>query len=563
MLPLAAVSLPFRILPAQEGPNSRGGRVASLRFELLGEVRALRDGLEVDLGPAKQRAVLAVLLLNAGRSVPTNRIVDAVWGDDPPENGANVVQKYVAGLRRVLDPDRPPRTPGELITLTAAGYQVNAGPDALDVAQFRADAGRAARERDAGHRAEAAALLSRALGLWRGPALAGLAGAVFESARDTLNEEHGTAWETWAEIELDRGEHAALVPVLVRLVAEFPLREGLPALLMLALHRTGRQAEALTVFQDARRYLRDEFGVGPGARLQEAHRSVLRGEPEAMPPDPPASVSPAPVSPASNPPAPTPPVSGPPAPTPPVSGPPAPRSWEQPWEPPLPQAWVPPAAAPNPPARKGRRYSLGEVIFAGLTPILLCSVGSWIYFVVIAIRRRDVRQVFVAAGYLCTFIALFATVGESTEETPAETLGVLGMLVLALTASLHGIIVASRPGQTPGQESLRAHARWIAASDPARALEIGIGRPDLPHEFDDGGLIDVNHVPGYELSRLRGLDADTAHRIVMDRHQRGPYRRIEDLVIRGLLTPAQLHRLGPRLICVPGALNPAVDYPPR
>src|SRR3954451_24824980 len=110
MLPLAAVPLPAYKRAA------RGGLVAPLRFELLGTVRAIRGGAEVDLGPAKQRAVLAVLLLNAGRAVPASRIVDAVWGDEPPENGANVVQKYVAGLRRVLDPDRSPRTPGELIT---------------------------------------------------------------------------------------------------------------------------------------------------------------------------------------------------------------------------------------------------------------------------------------------------------------------------------------------------------------------------------------------------------------------------------------------------------------
>jgi hypothetical protein len=109
---------------------------------------------------------------------------------------------------------------------------------------------------------------------------------------------------------------------------------------------------------------------------------------------------------------------------------------------------------------------------------------------------------------------------------------------------------------------LRAQARWIAATDPARAREIGIGRPDLPHDFDDGGLVDVNHVPGYELSRLRGLSSDLAHRIVLDRHQHGPYQRVEDLVVRGLLTPAQLHRLGSRLVCVPGGLNPAVDFPP-
>jgi SARP family transcriptional regulator, regulator of embCAB operon len=248
-------------------------------------------------------------------------------------------------------------------------------------------------------------------------------------------------------------------------VAEFPLREGLRALLMLALHRTGRQAQALTAFQDARRYLTDEFGV--------------------------------------------------------------------------------------------------EALFAGLAPIVLCSAGSWIYFAVTAVRRRDLRQVFVSAGYLCSFIALFATVGESDEDSPAAILGVLGLLVLALIASLHGVVLASHPGNSPRRQALRAHARWIAASDPARARELGIGRPDRPHEFDDGGLVDVNHVSGYELSRLRGLDSATAYRIVMDRHQHGPFLGIEDLLIRGLITPGQLHRLGARLVCVPHGLNSAVDYPPK
>jgi DNA-binding SARP family transcriptional activator len=524
--------------------------VASLRFELLGDVRALRDGREVDLGPAKQRAVLAVLLLNAGRSVPTNRIVDAVWGDDPPENGANVVQKYVAGLRRVLDPDRPPRTPGELISRTGGGYQVNAGPGGLDVEQFRAGAARAARERDAGHLNEASGLLSRALDRWRGPALAGLTGTAFSSARDALAEEQGTAWEAWAEIELDRGEHAALVPDLVRLVAEFPLREGLRALLMLSLHRTGRQAEALTVFQDARRYLRDEFGVEPGARLQEAHRTVLRGEPEPDP-DPPA------------------PLPDPPAPLPEAWEPPVPQAWEPPPAPPVwPARTAAPTAAPTgpqpyPPARIARRYSLGEVFFAGLTPIVLCSIGSWIYFAVAAVRRHDVRQVFVSAGYLGIFLVLFGIVGVSDEEGATSTAGVMGMFVLALISSLHGVVVAMRPGDSPKRQALRLHAQWIALSDPARARELGIGRPDLAGDFDDGGLVDVNHVPGYELSRLKGLDADTAHRIVVDRYQRGPFLRVEDLVTRGLLTPAQLHRLGSRLVCLPGGLNPVIDYPPR
>jgi len=522
---------------------SAAGR-PQLRFELLGAVRVLRDGQEIDLGPAKQRAVLAVLLLNAGRAVPTDRIVDAVWGDGPPENGPNVVQKYVAGLRRALDPDRSPRTPGELISLTGGGYLVHVASDALDVAQFRAGLTRAAAERDEGCLAEAAETLRRALGRWRGPALAGLSGAVFETARDGLDEEHATAWETWAEVELAQGDHAALVPDLVRLVAEFPLREGLRAQLMLALHRAGRQAEALAVFRDARRYLMDEFGVEPGARLQETHRMILRGE------EPAAPIVPSPRTEAF------------PTPEPYVP---------QPY---IPQPYIPESPDPSPyalaatgtaaaPRVIGRRYSVGEMIFAGLTPIVLCSIGSGVYFAVAAIRRRDLRQVFVAAGYASAFVVFLAVVGESELDSTASALGAVGLLLLPVFASIHGMVLAAHPGDSPKQKALRADARLIAQTDPARAREMGVGRPDLPRDFDDGGLVDVNHAPGSELDRLPGLDSDTAHRIVMDRHQHGPFHRVEDLVVRGLIRPGQLHRLESRLVCVPVAVSRPVEPPPR
>ena len=141
-------------------------------FEILGDVRALRGGAALDLGPAKQRAVLAVLLLTVGRPVPVHQIVDAVWGDDPPENGANVVQKYVAGLRRVLEPDRSPRTPGELLALTGAGYVLRAEPGAVDAERFETALATASVQRKAGRYAEAAETLRQALGLWRGEALA-------------------------------------------------------------------------------------------------------------------------------------------------------------------------------------------------------------------------------------------------------------------------------------------------------------------------------------------------------------------------------------------------------
>lgn len=113
------------------------GEGPSPRFEILGRPAAWRDGRELDLGPGKQRAVLAVLLLTPNRPVSTASIVGAVWGDDPPDNGANVVQKYVAGLRRVLEPGRSPRTPGRLITLTGAGYALNVPPEGLDTEVFQ------------------------------------------------------------------------------------------------------------------------------------------------------------------------------------------------------------------------------------------------------------------------------------------------------------------------------------------------------------------------------------------------------------------------------------------
>ncbi|WP_179855122.1 BTAD domain-containing putative transcriptional regulator [Paractinoplanes atraurantiacus] len=259
----------------------------------------LREGTPVDLGPAKQRAVLAVLLLHAGRPVPTHQIVDAVWGDDPPENGANVVQKYVAGLRRVLDPSRAPRTPGELLALTGSGYVLRITGHSLDADEFLAALAASSALAPASpfgiapssgastsatspsgatfSGASPAAALRAALDLWRGEALAGLSGAVFEAARMRLTEAKATAWERWAELSQDRDP--ALIPELTRLIGEFPLREGLRAQLMVALYRNGRQAEALATFREARSYLLDEFGIEPGELLQETHRRILRGEP--------------------------------------------------------------------------------------------------------------------------------------------------------------------------------------------------------------------------------------------------------------------------------------------
>lgn len=521
---------------------SDGHVVAPLRFEILGDVRVLRNGDPVDLGPAKQRAVLAVLLLQPGRPVPTHQVVDAVWGDDPPENGANVVQKYVAGLRRVLDPDRAPRTPGELLALTGSGYVLRTAEGTLDADEFLSALTRSATERAAGRPAEAAETLRAALALWRGEALAGLTGPVFEAARARLTEARGTAWEKWADIELARGLDTALIPDLARLIEEFPLREGLRAQLMIALHQGGRQAEALAVFRDAREHFLDEFGAEPGERMQEAHRKILRGEPfYAEPVDPWASADDASIPPA-------------PAQT---YTPPDPRTMTPIPSSPMPYGYPPPFAAQQferPLPR--RRIPIVEIILAAVLPLITCSFGGWMYFIYAALRHHDRRHYITAIVYgaLFTvgvvFLAIDPSPVDGEDLSGAETAGLLLFTVLGFVAAIHGVVIAARSGDGERQWALREQARQFAAFDPIRAVHLGIGRPDLMRGFDDGGLIDLNHVPGAELARQTSLSLPEAHRIVTNRLEHGPYLRPEDLLLRGLISPRTLRRLAPRLVCI-------------
>jgi hypothetical protein len=134
---------------------------------------------------------------------------------------------------------------------------------------------------------------------------------------------------------------------------------------------------------------------------------------------------------------------------------------------------------------------------------------------------------------------------------------------IAVASAVHGAVLASHPGDSPRSRNLRDQARQFASFDPERARNLGIGRPDLMRAFDDGGLVDVNHVPGNELARLPGISSEQAHSIVIDRLNRGPYAQPEDLVIRGVLPMRAVHRLAPRLICLPAAQQgiPARGWP--
>ncbi|MFG1660525.1 BTAD domain-containing putative transcriptional regulator [Micromonospora chersina] len=264
----------------------------ALRFEILGPQRAWYADRPLDLGPGKQRAVLAVLLLAAGRPVPTGQIVDAVWPEEPPANGPNVVQKYVAGLRRVLEPDRSPRTPAQVLTLTDAGYVLRIPPEAVDAVRFERGVRRARQWQAAGRTEDALAEVIGALERWQGEPFTGFTGAYFDAARHRLVELRAVALETRTELELASGRHGELVGRLVELVAEFPVRERLRHQLMLALHRGGRQAEALAAYRDFADLLREEYGIEPGEALQDLHRRILRSDPTLIPQVPPASSEP-------------------------------------------------------------------------------------------------------------------------------------------------------------------------------------------------------------------------------------------------------------------------------
>ncbi len=257
-----------------------------LRYEVLGLLRVVRAGQEVDLGAAKQRAVLAVLLLARGTPVSRGQIIEAVWGDNVPSSAVNLVQTYVAGLRRALEPSRARRAPAELLTSVGDGYLMRVEPGALDLDVFERQVLLANRMRAAGDLAGAAVELDDALALFRAEPLGGVSGLFADVERGRLVERRLAVLEERAELGLAIGRGPELVSQLSTMVVEHPLRERGHGLLMRALVQAGRQAEALAAYREARRVLIDELGVEPGPELRRVHQAVLAGdspEPERAP----------------------------------------------------------------------------------------------------------------------------------------------------------------------------------------------------------------------------------------------------------------------------------------
>jgi eukaryotic-like serine/threonine-protein kinase len=241
-----------------------------MEFRILGPLEVLSDGRALDLGGQKQRALLALLLLEANRPVSRDRLIDALWEEEPTATARKAIQVYVSQLRKLLGKER-------LLT-RAPGYLLHTEADELDLARFQ--------------RLQAEGKLHDALALWRSPALAEFAQQRFAQTEIARLEELRLAClEERLDADLAEGRQAELVGELEALVRDYPLRERLRELLLVALYRSGRQAEALAAYQDARTALVDELGIEPGKALRELHQAILRQDPalDLVPADQPAS----------------------------------------------------------------------------------------------------------------------------------------------------------------------------------------------------------------------------------------------------------------------------------
>jgi DNA-binding SARP family transcriptional activator/Tfp pilus assembly protein PilF len=257
-----------------------------VELRLLGPVEVRVNGLRVNMGHAGQRAVLAILLLGLNEVVPIDRLIDRIWGDEPPRSARNIIYGYVTRLRALL---AGLEDPAVALSRRAGGYILEANPDHVDLFRFRRQVAEATAAADDEHSAE---LLRSALAIWSGDALAGLNSAWLRGMRDSLERQRVAAILDLNDVGLRLGRHHALVGELADQATARPQDERVAAQLMLALHRSGRSAEALRTFEQTRTRLNDELGADPGEALQRMHQQILRNDTSLLL----SSASPAPPS---------------------------------------------------------------------------------------------------------------------------------------------------------------------------------------------------------------------------------------------------------------------------
>lgn len=256
-------------------PVGGSGRIrVALRIQVLGSLRVWWEGRELDLGPPRRRAVLGLVALGDGETVTTRELVDALWGDRPPRSAVNVLQTHVKHLRRIMEPDRPPRTGSAVLPHVSGGYAVNQDAVDVDLPRFRtllADA-------EAEHTGRAVELLGEALRLWRGSPLADLPFLGTHPKVVALAAKRREVLARYGDAMIATGAASDVLPDLAASAAEQPLDEPTQARLIRAHHAVGHRAKAFQVYHDARDRLVEELGIDPGPELRAAHAALLNDD---------------------------------------------------------------------------------------------------------------------------------------------------------------------------------------------------------------------------------------------------------------------------------------------
>jgi DNA-binding SARP family transcriptional activator len=251
-----------------------------VEFRILGPLEVREGDRVLPLGAGQQRALLAILLLRANEAVSRDQLIDELWGEDPPSTAAKALQGHVSALRGVLEPERKRGAGGDVILTRGSGYELRLEDDQLDLGVFERLRNQGQAALTDGEPQRAAERLREALDLWRGPPLADFLYEPFAQAEIVRLEELRVATlEDRLEAELACGRHQQLIGELEALVQKHPTRERLRGLLMLALYRAGRQAEALDAYQAGRTVLVEELGIEPGRGLRELQQAILKQDP--------------------------------------------------------------------------------------------------------------------------------------------------------------------------------------------------------------------------------------------------------------------------------------------
>lgn len=270
-----------------------------MEFRVLGALEAWSGQTRLAFGGPRERKVLALLLLEANRTVSLSHLVNALWDDAPPATAEKQIRNAVSRLRSVLA--AAPGETGDISAVGDAGYRMTVGEGALDAAEFDREVAEAEDARAEGDFVRGAELLRTALGRWRGPALAGMSGRVIEAGAAAWDERRLAVQEAYTEHQLALGRHAEVIAPLSALVAAHPLREKPVSQLMLALHRSGRQSEALAAYHGLRGRLSDEMGLDVPPQLHRLHQQILTNDPAVAAPEvgAPANAPVAPSAPAA------------------------------------------------------------------------------------------------------------------------------------------------------------------------------------------------------------------------------------------------------------------------